>query len=180
MHTSLVLNAAIENLIKGQDPNADNAKLVIEYGSKLKCAGFWSLTISFPWKKRDSFKGVTSELGNVQIDEDKIENKEIGKIIKKQRIGHYRIWKHDEGHLSFHHYWASSIATGSDDTKVNTYHLFYDAKTMKEQAFAEEYIYRVKKYRFWGRVLILTRTMFDVKYGTVPRHYRKFVLNREM
>ena len=172
------LNAAIEALIQGQDPDAKNAKLVIYYGSQLKHAGSWSLSMDISRKKRDSFKGITNEFGNVQIDEDKTENKELGRLIKKERIGHYRIWKSEEGHLKFHHYLASSIPTQSDDTEVIIHHLFYNPETLKELAFAEEYVFKVRKYYIFGECFTRISNKLDVKYGSVPQRYRKRVLKR--
>ena len=128
MYPALVLNAAFDALVQNNDSEAINAETVIAYGAKLRRQRNFELSLSFRWKKRDSFRGNTNEIGDMSVDEEKKELKEIGLLVQKERIGNYRIWKSYEGHLQFHRYWASDSTTQTDVTpEIKLFHLFYNS-----------------------------------------------------
>lgn len=181
MHPALILNAAFDALIQNNDSEAVNARTVITYGAKLRRQRNFELILSFPWNNRDSFIGTTNELGNINQNEEKKEVKEIGLLVKKERIGNYRIWKSAEGHLQFHRYWTSDITTQTDATpKTNVFHLFYNPTTLSPIAFAEEYQDSSKEIRLFRNNFRWTILKLHVFYGEVPLRYRRRVKNRSV
>jgi hypothetical protein len=174
MHPSLVLNAAIERLVAGDDATAESARTIIAYGAKLKCTGKFEISLTFPWHTNNSVQGATNEPGDVELDDKNETQKKIGRLIKKERIGHYRIWKNSGGYLIFHYFWASEIHTQGDESPpVRSFHLFYDPLSLIEVGYAEEYVYRVREIRFFRCAFTFTSHKFDVLYGSVPPQYKK-------
>lgn len=138
----LMLNAAIERLIAREDDDCSAMRTVIAYGSKLSRGNHASFEGSLDLKSSgDAVSGHTAEQGNVTIeDKDKEVHKECAFGIRKERIGHFKIWKEREGLIMFHHFWKSDIATQVEKEDMpEVYHLGYDEKTFEPEYFGYEH-----------------------------------------
>lgn len=140
MNERMLVNAAIEKVIAVADDDGSSARIVIEYGSKLKQAGLLQVErtkISGP--SGGGISGVSPGYGKVdfnQGDTDNSESVESNFGIEKDRVGYYRLWKEKDGLLKFHHFWKSDLSTeGSDGEKPNEYWLGYCPITLDPKFF---------------------------------------------
>ncbi|MDB5194844.1 MAG: hypothetical protein JWO84_28 [Parcubacteria group bacterium] len=134
--TRMEVNAAIERLISGEGDFVEDAALVIEYGHSLPEASVAQIT----WRRSRNRKPPTSAsgyapgLGNVEIDTagPRPEPEEIELGVRKERIGHYRLWHGaGDGHLYFQHFWKSGVSTRGISEQSPTYCLGFHPATLE-------------------------------------------------
>jgi hypothetical protein len=155
VNSRLEVNAAIGMLINRSDSSEDAARVVIQYGDRLKTAGSIQMESSTTRIKRDPLvSGHVRGFGNVEIEVE--ESKEFTFGIEKNHIGHYRLWKGAAGLICFHHFRKSGLVTqGSSEEDSEIYHLVYNPQSLEPRYFA------IKRYRI---VLNLSFVQFRVIY----------------
>lgn len=160
----MAINAAIEKLIALDDASGDAARTVIVLCDDLR-ERFW---LSGQYNRTettsgDSVTGATQH-GNLTIkDGERTEHKEGEFGIHKERIGHYRVWKEQDGVVGFHHYWASSTTT-EGSRKAVEYWLGYDPESKEPLWFGRRRV-RVAFRIGW---LHFTTTYTESLVGTAP------------
>ncbi len=137
VNNRMVVNAALEKLTERAFPLEEHARVVIQYGSKLRREKMVSIEYIHSQSSEDNISGCTPDQGEVTIKDSQHqqgEEKTFG--VYKDRIGHFRLWKSREGLLVFHHFWKSSPTTMSaDDSEPDEYCLGYNPKTLDFEYF---------------------------------------------
>jgi len=151
----LALNAAIECLIAGERDAQEAARIVIEYGCKLKKSSPINREAYYGGGSSDgsSISGYTPEHGQITFkDERPGELKVTSFGIHKERVGHYRVWKRRKGVLCLHYFWGADIITRSSRGEdVAVYWLAYDPKSLASRYFAVECKKILFSWKFVGR-----------------------------
>lgn len=141
LNDKLQLNAALERLVAREDEDGSAMRAIIAYGDKLDEAKAFSFDGTYDRKsKGDAVTGHTPEQGNVTIDgkEEDI-HKECTLGFKKDRVGHFKIWKASNSLIKFHYFWKSDRATQVDEEDMpEVYHLGYNTKTLEPVHFGFE------------------------------------------
>lgn len=172
----MVVNAAIEQLIARNDDCDNAARIVIAYGSKLRCSK--SFIFEYNTKannSKESTSGYSPGHGEVTVqNEEREKHLEGGFGIYKDRVGHYRLWKDSEGLIKFHHFWKSGITTKNpEDDGPDEYHLGYDPKSTEPRYFGvarRQIIFSV----WLGLTFKITRGYLDVIHGTLKKNHLYF------
>ena len=167
----MAVNAAIEKLIAKADEDGEAARVVVSYGSKLKASE--KIQIESVTNQKSSggeVSGYSPQHGEITVkDEKREERKEWTRGVYKDRIGHYRLWKEDDGLLKFHHFWKSGLTTKSPDSEdPETYHLGYDIATLEPKYLG----IRRKRItaKFWLLCTVeIARPYLEPVYGDVPK-----------
>ena len=157
INEKLLLNAAIERLIAGEDADLSAMRAIIAYSDKLDKKNGFSFEASFDGRSSsDSISGHTAEHGNVTVEDEAHEvHKECALGIKKDRIGHYKIWKARNGLIMLHHFWKSDRTTQVEKEDMpKVYHLGYNTKTLEPQHFGyeQERTIFICWFLFWFRL----------------------------
>ncbi len=124
----MAVNAAMEKLVARADEDGEAARVVVEYGSKLKKSSRVQVEYASSTKSSgDEVSGYSPGQGEITIkDKEREEEKEWAFGVHKDRVGYFRLWKEEEGQLQFHHFWKSGITTKPiDDEGPEEYHLGY-------------------------------------------------------
>ncbi|HXK38385.1 MAG TPA: hypothetical protein VJ579_04950 [Candidatus Paceibacterota bacterium] len=170
----LMLNAALERLIAGEDSDCSAMRTIIAYGDTLDKEKFFALESSVTTKSGgDAISGHTAEQGNVSIEDKEAEtHKEHSYGIKKDRVGHYKIWKSGEGLLKFHHFWKSDLTTQIEaEDRPEVYHLGYDPKTFEPEHFGYEHESTIFIFwlLLWFRIKVAS---LELLFGKEKAKYR--------
>jgi hypothetical protein len=109
------LNAAIERLVESKGSSEESRRIVYEFGSQLRPFSRVSGSLQMQ-SPGDSISGHTPEQGNVQLtDDEKVKTYEFGN--ERERVGHYKIWKEQEGRHRYKvvvaHFWKLDEGTES-------------------------------------------------------------------
>ncbi len=156
-----VVNAAIWAMLN-EDDVEENARTVIQYGDALKVTSAVSLT--FINSTRDDNDSITGETGHgqVQIQDDSNQHEpivhEFG--IKKERIGHFKMWKDGKYQIRFHHFWKSDPETQGNDEEPVEYLIQYN-DNLELTFFGQR---EQTEWRLW--FLAITHAKFVPLYGT--------------
>lgn len=167
----MMVNAAIEKLIARSDEDGQAARIVVEYGSKLKKSGKVKIEyLSNTKSSGDEISGYSPGQGEITIkDKEREEQKEWAYGVHKDRVGYFRLWKEKEGLLQFHHFWKSSITTKSiDDEGPDEYRLGYNPTSL-EPKYLGILRKRVVLTLWLGITLEISRYYLEQVYGKVPR-----------
>ena len=172
MVSRMEAGAAMERLIARDENWRDAARVLIAYGNTLKIEGTFLAEGNMPRiGGGGSITGYVAGHGDVRIeDQNEGEAKKFSIGVKKDRVGHYRLWKVKEGVLAFHHFWKSTITTqGDDDTKPEECRLFYDTKSLEPICLCllRERLFETTR---WYIGYLIPEAIF----GTVPRSARPF------
>lgn len=127
------VNAAIERLL-AQPDDAEAARVIIEYGVRLKGPRMFSLEVASTRKSSDdAISGYSPGHGNITInDERPPERKEWLLGMEKDRVGHFRLWRASDNALQFQHFWKSSLVTQSHNEEgPDEFMLGYDPTSLK-------------------------------------------------
>ena len=166
----MAVNAAIEKLIAREDGDGEAARIVVNYGSKLKKTG----DISIEWAKNKKssggeVSGYSPQHGEITVkDEEREEQKKWEFGIHKDRIGHYRLWKGEEGQLRFQHFWKSSLTTRPIEGKgPEIYFLGYDPASLEPKYLG---VLREKiTFTFWFIYTVeIVHPYLEPVYGDIP------------
>ena len=130
----ILINAAIESLLSSNgDHWQEDAETIIKFCDQFLPTsrifmGFYKRSS----KTKDSIKGHTNEMGDIDISSSKNKVKEWQLGEHKERIGYYKIWKNSLGHIVFQHYWKSDITTNIwSDAEPEEYHILYGAESLQ-------------------------------------------------
>ena len=132
MASPFQINAALNGLV---DENCHEwihlAEIVINEFRELKKASPVSVEVVGRIEKKDAeMTGTTPDKGNLTINTDETRDIDWSSGIKKERVGHFRLYKEQEGIIAFHKFWRSDMATEPDEEKhPPLYRLHYDAKS---------------------------------------------------
>ncbi|MEJ0053450.1 MAG: hypothetical protein WDN10_01840 [bacterium] len=175
----MAVNAALEKIIARIDENREAARRVVKYGSGLK----ESKRIQMKYRSRtrssgEDVSGYSPGQGEVTIkDAERQEEKEWEGGVNKDRIGHFRLWKEEEGELRFHHFWKSGITTRSiGGERPDEYCLGYDPVSLEPTYLG---LNREKLvFTLWlGIWMDISRFYLEAIYGKVPK---KVVINIQL
>ena len=127
-NTVLEINAAFYSLINQTDIE-ESAQIIIEYAQRLPKGGI-SLEISGTKTETESFTGQT-DLGNVQMTDEKKTHWQKTFGAQKDRIGHFKVWRDKLGDVHFQHFWKAEEETAGNDPKSLEYSIEYNKKNLK-------------------------------------------------
>lgn len=167
----MAVNAAIEKLIARADDDGEAARVVVDYGSKLKKSGPVQIEYASSTKSSgDEVSGYPPGQGEITIkDKEREEQKEWALGVHKDRVGYFRLWKEREGQLQFHHFWKSSITTKPIDGEgPEEYHLGYDPASL-EPKYLGIRRKRIVVTLWLGISLEISRFYLEQIYGKVPQ-----------
>lgn len=128
------VNAALWKLVEGQEIPS-SAQTVIEYAMTLP-EGISSFGGEIGWENSEDSGRIQghTEHGNVSLNENEKQRvtKEFG--VKKDRIGHFRLyWRGDR--MLFHHFWASGAGTAGTREFASEFVVVFDKKTKQALKF---------------------------------------------
>ncbi len=130
---TLIVNAALWNLLKEQDIVA-SAATVINYGKNLRKQGVLSMEAKMDGGNAPNITGDTG-YGNVTVSDDDRKVHEYSFGSHKDRIGHFRVWKGGDNTIYFNHFWKSELDTAGDEPEVDIFRIRYDPQTLELKHF---------------------------------------------
>lgn len=175
MHVSMRINAAIEVLLTSEDPHETDtaAREIIVFGDPLPEKSVdWEYKSAplFRWPKW--FQGNAAGVGDVNLTEDQKKDEVVRYGTKKERIGHYRVWKLEPGVIKFHHFWKSSLTTESNnEERPDEYYLFYDPPTQAPSGLGKEFVKKTYSWKFLGRRFVFRKLGIEMIFGRATPSY---------
>ncbi|HSE35476.1 MAG TPA: hypothetical protein VLB83_05140 [Candidatus Paceibacterota bacterium] len=166
----MLINAAIEKLLAQSDESYEAARVVIDYGQRLKSASATQLEIaSRAHDSHEHTSGYSPGIGEINLEHDTpTEQREYTFGISRDRVGYYRLWKQKEGQICFQHYWKSDANTNPGDDTSDIYYLGYCTKKLEPKYFG---IFRERvAFRLWiGHTIEFTRHYLEPIFGEMPK-----------
>lgn len=155
------INAAIWAMLSRENIK-DNGKIVIGYGNTLQVKSGFNLSITNTTESgNNSFTGETNS-GQVQVpDEGMAESVTHEFGIRKNRIGHFKMWREFKNQIRFHHFWKSDPETQGAAESPDEYVIQYDPDL--ELSFFGQ---REEKPIFSLGPITFKRSIFVPIYGT--------------
>lgn len=133
----MLINAAIERIVSRSDDMHEAARIIVQFGSRLKNASRMRLSASVRAESTDdNISGYSPGVGEINAKDEKSKEEthhlELG--CNKERVGHYRMWRERDTRICLQHFWKSELSTMSmDDEEPDEYVLGYDEETLTPQ-----------------------------------------------
>ncbi len=150
--TRLHANAAIEHILKTNSFSDELLRTIIHYGSKLQTSRETHTEYSFHFKSSG--------------ERDEIVEGAVG--VRKDRVGHYRLWKSAEGLLVFQKSDQPGVTMNTSFNEEDPeYNLGYDPETLETRYFAilrHTLVFRIN----FGVIIEIQRPYLEPICGTPP------------
>jgi hypothetical protein len=130
MPTRMEINAAVDRIISGEDSDGTGRRVLIAFGQSLPINP--TEFAGKVWRARSNDTSITghTQNGDITIEDKKPPEEKGWSSIKKERVGHYKIWRDSTHCISFQHFWKADITTQSNASDSVEYTLGFDPKDL--------------------------------------------------